>query len=558
MRELVTVIKDGALQNIGVDNLREGDIVFLQTGDLAPADLKLVESAGLEVDEFEITGELLPVVKKHGADGTMIYMGSRIIKGIGKGAVVAAGDKTEYGKVRKQLSDQNKANSFHISSLKYMIPILFLSIPFAIYWEYINDYMTAIGLYLLFSLFVLIYYHKAFIFRFLASKALAKYKKNNILISDTSVFEILAKIDTVCFDKTGVLTTRKMDVKKIFFMEDSFTNGSLRQGDRRSELINLACALCNDIMIYGRIDSANHVDKALISFAQKNGISVDKAMLNYKRIFHQPFDSEKRYMICGFEHTEETFCFAKGDPDVILKMCNGYMAEDGRTERIQSDFLLTNRSVLTEIGQSGDIVIALAYSSRDFNADSSTWTFLCLFQLENPLRQEAQDVIRKLSERKVRSIMLTGDRTDTAIRVGRKCGIADNSDACLNGRTIEGMALSEVARQTAYCSIFARLLPSQKGVLIRLLQRSGHCIAMLGDGPNDGIALKAADIGISFVENSSPVARGLSKILINSLDDMTALLKDAEDLKGKMRCIKILRIPVMLALLAGSYMAAFL
>ena len=120
--------------------------------------------------------------------------------------------------------------------------------------------------------------------------------------------------------------------------------------------------------------------------------------------------------------------------------------------------------------------------------------------------------------------MLTGDRPEVAMEVARKARISPNSDYCLTGKQMVGMALSDVARQAAYVSIFARLLPSQKGVLVRLFQQTYHCVAMVGDGANDTLALKAAQVAISFMKNSSPMARRVSDILISDLSDLLTVI----------------------------------
>jgi P-type Ca2+ transporter type 2C len=153
--------------------------------------------------------------------------------------------------------------------------------------------------------------------------------------------------------------------------------------------------------------------------------------------------------------------------------------------------------------------------------------------------------------------LLTGDRAETAVRISADSGITKNSRIFLTGRTMDRMDLAEVARQAKYCSVFARLLPSQKGVLIRLLQQKGHRVAMVGDGPNDGIALKAADIGISFVENSSPIARRLSKILINELADLLRLIEGAQRIKRRAKHLKLLRILILVVSMLSLYLWVF-
>lgn len=162
-------------------------------------------------------------------------------------------------------------------------------------------------------------------------------------------------------------------------------------------------------------------------------------------------------------------------------------------------------------------------------------------------------MIRSLSDHGIRSILLTGDRGETAGRVGTECSIANNPRLYLTGRELQKMAWSDIATQSAYCSIYARLLPSQKATLVRLFRQRDYFTAMIGDGPNDGLALKSADISISFVKDSSAIARRLSKILINELADILRLIEGSERLKERMGNLEVFRLLAMAGLLLGIY-----
>lgn len=550
----VTIVKNGKLVNIGEDNLCRNDIVVLQTGDIVPADLKLIEAVGLEVDEFDLTGEIMPVVKKANDSDAVIYMGSKILKGTGKGIVVATDEQTEYGKIIKQTWEQNKTYGFQFIKKKYFILVALLLTPFVIqFTQSQNPILIILFCFLMSGIFILLQ-NDGFFKYLLISNEMKNFERLNIQIRDARVLEYMNKIDIICFDKTGVLTTRQMDVKNIYFADGMLHANNVLKKERTSYLIKIACALCNDVLFFEKIDLANPIDKALISFAEKNGINIKEIILQSKRIYDKPFDSENRYMACGYElKDKEVYYFAKGDPDIIIRMCNNYITKSGTVKKMDSDFWFFNKSNIDAINQKRGTAIALAYTSDIFNKSPKEYTFLCLLQLENSLQQGARAIIRKITEKRIRSIMLTGDRIETAVKVSEDCGIMKDSKVYLTGRTIERMTLSEVARQSDYCSVFTRLLPSQKGVIIRLLQQKGYRVAMVGDGPNDGIALKVADIGISFAENSSSAARGLSKILINDMADLLRLVEGANKINRIAKYIKLLRILIITASLIGLY-----
>lgn len=557
----VTIVKDGKLISTDEDNLCKDDLVVLQAGDIVPADLKLVEARSLEVDEFEITGEILPVIKKVGDDDVMLYMGSRVIRGTGKGIVVAAGEQTEYGKVLKQEREQNKPHKFRIFKISYLGLIGLFLPAFLIYFARSNNDIWIVACYFLWSIILLLLQNNDLFQYFLVFNELKKLERFNIQIRDVRALEWLHKIDIMCFDKTGVLTTRNMDVKNVYFANRILNKDDvLSEGSEGSifHLVKIACALCNDVLFYEKIGLANPVDKALMSFAVKNGVDVKELLSHYQRVYDVPFDSENRYMACGFEWDDQKVnYFVKGDPEVVLGMCGHYVTATGALKKVDFEFWRSNRSSTDAISQNGDTAIALAYKTSVSDRALAEYTFLCLVQLKNSLQPGARGIIKGVKEKGIRSILLTGDRAKTAIRVSEECGITQDSQTCLTGGMIDGMESSEVARQSTYCSVFARLKPSQKGVLIRLLQQRGHRIAMVGDGPNDGIALKVADIGISYVINSSPIARRLSTILINDLADLLRLIEGANRVKRRAEQLIFIRILIIAVSLLSIYICGF-
>ncbi len=555
---LVTIVRDGKLVNIDENNLSKHDMVVLQTADIVPADLKLVEANGLEIDEFEITGEIMPVPKRVEED-VIIYMGSRIIRGTGKGVVVAIREQTEFGKILSQSWEQNQTYKFQFIEKKYLGLVLLLLPAFIIQMTQSNNIIGVIAFYSLLSV-ILVLLQNNELFKYLpVSSELKSLRSFNIQIRDTRALERMSHIDILCFDKTGVLTTRQMDVKNIHLAGRTLNTDDVSTIDESTfHWIKIACALCNDVLFFEKLELANPIDKALISFAIKKGVDARELFLRSKRIYHKPFDSENRYMVCGFELDDKEQFFAKGDPEVILGMCNRYMTATGDRKKMDFEFLGLNLSNMQAINRSGDTAIALAYTTDTSDITSKNYTFLCLLQLENSLQPGVRETVKSVTEKGIRSILLTGDRAETAGRVAEECSITKDSTMVLTGRTIERMELKEVARQASYCSAFARLIPSQKGVLIRLLQQKGHCVGMVGDGLNDGIALKAADVGISFLKDSSPIARRFSEILINDLIDLLRLFEGAERIKWRVRQLRSLRIFVIATLLLSSYMWIFM
>jgi Ca2+-transporting ATPase len=549
----VSILKNGRITNIAEEDLTKGDILLLQAGDLVSADLKLLEAHSLEVDEFELTGEIRPADKKANGEDVLVYRGSKVIRGNGKGVVVATGEATEYGEIIKQRWGQVKLEFPSLINGKYSVLLVFFLPPFIVsLTQSINLALVCVTYFSLMVLVVLL--QNSELFRYiLTMREVKKIESQGIHIQDVTSLDRIKSVNIFCFDKTGVLTTRDLEVERIHFADAILDTDSFASAGHIYDLAKIACALCNGVIFFEKASLADSIDRALIAFAMKNGINVKELLLKSKRIYEKPFDSENRYMACGFELEDGKTYFAKGDPEIILRMCQNYTTVSGIEKELDFEFLSSMNAETYAINQKGDIAIALAYNSNTFENPPLHWTFLCLLQLENPVKTGISDVVKTLQEGGIRTLILTGDRPETALKISREVGIEKQSGYCLSGKSMARMDLSEVARQSDYVSVFARLLPSQKGVLIMLLQQRNNVVAMVGDGPNDTVALKVADVGISFVENSSPFAQRVSKILINDLADLLAIIRIAGMTKLQVRYLLLFRILALISVFFVLY-----
>ncbi len=542
---------------VAADELQAGDLVLLQAGDTIPADLKLLEAADLEVDEFELTGEIMPVAKQVTPEADVrVFQGSQVLRGHGKGIVIAAGEDTEYGQTLKASFAYGGDEKIHLFTKGYfallllLIPVLLIAVKF-----HYNYTLICITFPLLAFLLLLLQNGKSLkplVLRHLQKKLL----RRNISLRHAVVLDDLRKADIFCFDKTGVLTSRKIKVKEIYLGGETSLE-AIRSQDIW-KIIMTGCALCNDLAYHQTMGIANPLDRALISFAAENGINIADSLNQYKRIYHKPFNSEERYMASGFYHigNGKRIYFAKGDPEVLLKKCNSYVTPLGERRSLEFSFLLTIREKIEEMSHDGSVIIALVYSEHSSEKLPSSYTFLSLLRLENPLQPEAKAVLKELRGKGIRNVILTGDRTETALRVGEETGIEHAARFYLTGRNIEQMPYAEVARQCEYVSVFTRLSPSQKGIIVGSFKQRGHRVAVIGDGTNDVIALKVADVGISFIEQSSPLAKRAAKVLVNDLTDILQVMEAARQAHRQVRVITVCITLLFLVSLFGGYFFA--
>ena len=216
---LATVVKDGELVNLADDQLCKGDLVVFQAGDLVPADLKLLEAWELEVDEFDVTGEIMPVAKKPVEEDVFLYLGSRITKGAGKGLVVAVGEQTEFGQVLKQSWERKQSLSYRFFKWEYLIPVVLLLPAIVILLKQSQAHFLVFTIYACLSLLLIFLQNYELFDRWMITSELKTCARQHIQIRDPDALVRMHEIDTFCFDKTGVLTTRHMDVQKFYFAD---------------------------------------------------------------------------------------------------------------------------------------------------------------------------------------------------------------------------------------------------------------------------------------------------------------------------------------------------
>jgi len=554
--DMAAAVRKGMIVNIAADDLRVGDLVLIQTGDIVPADLKLLEAFHLELDEFGLAGEIMPVPKCVKPEAEVrVFQGSHVLRGHGKGVVTAAGEDTEYGKILKQSGRYSKDEKIQLIKKGHFV-LLFLLVPaLLIRLKYYDDHTLIYISYALLAFLLLLLQNDKLLKSLVLRRLQKKLFKRNIFLRHEGVLDDITKVDVFCFDKTGVLTSRDIKVKEIYLGGGNSSCDCVR--DRETwDIIMIGCTLCHDRAYHQTMALANPLDRALMSFAEENGVNIDESLRQYQRIYQKPFNSEERYMACGYEHvySGKRIYFAKGDPEVLLKKCNSYVTPLGEKRSLDLSFLSAVRVKMEEMSHDGSVIIALACSENSFVKPPSSYTFLCLFRLENPLKPDAKAVLRELSEKGIRNVILTGDRTETALRIGAETGIENAAKFYLTGRNIEQMALSEVARQCEYVSVFTRLSPSQKGIITRIFQQRGHRVAVIGDGTNDVVALKSADVGISFVERSSPMAKRAAKVLINDLTDILRVVETARHAHRQVGFIAACITLMFLMLLFGGYL----
>lgn len=568
---MAKVIRDGQVMKISSKELTIGDVVCLEAGDYVPADGRIIESAGLKIDESMLTGESLVVDKtdtvieeeKPLAERTnMVYSGSLVSFGRGSYIVTSIGMNTEIGKIASLLkATSEKRTPLQISLDKFgqklsIIILIFCAILFTlniIQGENIeNAFMFAVALAV-----AAIPEALSSIVTIVLSFGTQKMAKENAIIRKLQAVEGLGSISVICSDKTGTLTQNKMTIEDAYCLNDD----------------NLKLAkysiLCNDASIREDEQIGDPTEVAFVVWAENLGISVEKFRADNKRISENPFDSDRKLMstlnviandstinndvnnnvnnnvaitetnnVNSFNVNDMTgmnnsnlIMITKGATDIILsRLAN--IEDKGVVRQINAEDKRKIEKKNIEFSEKGMRVLAVAY--KNYNSyeltidDEDNLTFLGLVAMVDPPREQSESAVQECKEAGIKPIMITGDYKVTAAAIAKRIGILENADEACEGSVIDKMSDEELENFVENISVYARVSPEHKIRIVKAWQAKGNIVAMTGDGVNDAPALKQADVGVAMGITGSEVSKDAAAMVLTD-DNFQTIVKAIEN-----------------------------
>lgn len=540
------VLRQGEESVIPASELVVGDVVMLGDGDMVPADLRLIDSANLKVQEASLTGESVPSEKEAedilpedcplGDRSNMAYTSAIVTYGRATGVVVATGMDTEVGNIAGMLDNQDDTDT-----------------PLKRKLNAVGKTLTIVGLITCALIFAIgAFYQRPLIPQFLVAISLAisiipeglpatativmalgvqRMAKKNALIRKLPAVETLGSATVICSDKTGTLTLNKMTVTHIAVNGD-FENGTTTPVENAAnqhpavykELV-YAAALCNDASLdpdrKGEI-IGDPTEGALIYLAQAFGIDHEALEDDYPRLFEQPFDSERKRMTTVHRINEKWISYTKGAVDEMLPLCTHILTSEGvrpiteaDKENITKLCLSMSEGALRVLGFAMRTLTELP-TDDDENVEFDM-TFVGVTGMIDPPRKEVADSVRTCRQAGIRTIMITGDHKVTALAIAKELDIYREGNTVISGEELDTMTDDELDDAVKTTTVFARVSPADKLRIIQSLKRTGEVAAMTGDGVNDSPALKAADIGVAMGITGTDVAKDAADMIL--LDD---------------------------------------
>lgn len=534
------VLRDGEKVEVLSKYLVPGDIVFVEAGDVVPADGRVIESFSLLINESSLTGEsegvekISSVIDKDelalGDQKNMVFSGSLVSYGRGVILVTTTGMKTELGKIASLLeATKEKQTPLQVSldnfGKKLSIGIIILCIL-------VFGINILHGVKLLDSLMFAVALAVAAIPEALSSIVTIvlaigtqKLSKENAIIKNLKSVESLGCVSVICSDKTGTLTQNKMTVKKVYINNEVFNEKDLNTTGMGENLLIKEAILCND----ATSEIGDPTEIALVNLSEIHYNQSGKELKNrYPRISEIPFDSDRKLMSTVHNIDGKVMMFTKGALDSILPKTKKILV-NGEVRDITSEDIKNIEKVNMEFAQTGLRVLTFAYqileSEKEITReDEDNFIFIGLTAMIDPPREESKEAVAKCLTAGIKPVMITGDHKITATAIAKEIGIYKDGDNVMEGVDVEKLSDDELLEKVASTSVYARVSPEHKIRIVTAWQRLGKICAMTGDGVNDAPALKRADIGIAMGITGTEVSKDAASMILTD-DNFSTIVK---------------------------------
>jgi Ca2+-transporting ATPase len=559
-----TVVRGGVESEIPARELVPGDVVVLSVGDKIPADMRLVETVNLRIDEASLTGESVssekgvdPVPQDSPiADRTCnAYAGTAVSYGRGRGVVFSTGQATEFGNIASMMQAAPKVKTpleLRIESVGRVLgaimvgaSVLVLVVGLARGQPLLEMFLWSVSL----AVAAVPEALPAVVTGGLAI-GVRRMAKRNAIVRRLPAVETLGSTTIICSDKTGTMTKGEMTVRRIFIGKELYeVTGSgyeprgeiLKDGipalNDDLSLIARVGALCNDasMTVAGLTRVVGDpTEIALLVIAAKAGEKVERLKLTYPRIFEAPFTSERKRMTTVHNSPDgQLLCCMKGALETVLPSCESAYFE-GRSVPMDQAMIRRIHDVGEQMASDALRVLAFAFKATsnvrsDFERNSeSGLVFLGLMGMIDPPREEVKEAVRKCDTAGIKVVMITGDHKATAEAVARELDLLSSKRKVLSGAELDRLQGNEFERLVEDVAVYARVSPEHKLRIVTALKKKGHIVAMTGDGVNDAPALKNANIGIAMGITGTDVTKEAADIVLAD-DNFASIVAAVEE-----------------------------
>lgn len=545
------VRRNGEIKEINSTQIVPGDVVILDTGRYVPADLRLLQSSNLQIEESSLTGESVPSNKF--ADDTydeenipvgdrtnMAFMSTLVTYGRAEGIVVGTGMETVVGNIAKSLNEevdsmtplQRRMDSLGktLGKLAVGITVVMFAVGYFQGRDFIDMLLLSISLAV-----AAIPEGLPAIVAIVLALGVTRMSKINAIVKKLPAVETLGSVNIICSDKTGTLTQNKMTVLKHYTLNNSVDidikkDESTTTDDDVKEMIK-SFVLCSDATANQDESTGDPTEIALIVLGNRHGMTKSELNDKFPRVDEKPFDSDRKLMSTLNKEGNGYRVHTKGAIDNLLKIST-HVLKDGEkielTDELKQNFL--DESI--EMSNQALRVLAVAIKDTPEKIDSKEMekdlTLIGFVSMIDPPRLEVKASIAAAHGAGINSVMITGDHKNTAVAIAKELGIAERMDQALTGAEIDALSDEEFAQNINNYSVFARVSPDHKVKIVKAYRAKGNIVSMTGDGVNDAPSLKHADIGVAMGITGTDVSKGAADMILTD-DNFTTIVAAIEE-----------------------------
>lgn len=499
---------------INTKELVPGDIIYLESGETVPADIRILSCESLKVDESTLTGESVPVQKSANVlkenlilqeQKNMLFLGTSITNGKCTGIVISTGKNTEIGKIALSLNEIDRIETplqLKIKELSKKITfIVFIILIFIFILALINKY-TILEIIMLCSSLAVAAIPEGLptVITITLSVGISNLAKKKTVVKQMQAVETLGAIDIICSDKTGTITQNKMTVKEEYVIDEN--------------MLNYICALCNDGLIYEDKYVGDPTETCLYDYLYNKKIDSLKLRKKCKRILDIPFDSDRKMFTTLNRIDNDVYILCKGSMDSLIEKVNLTKNEQ---KEILDKVKNLSKNALRTLGFAYKKLDYIPKDIKELEKEESNLSFAGILGMIDPPRESVKKSVYLCKNAGIRPIMITGDSIDTATAIAKNVGIISNDDEAILGSELDKYNDKELKNIVKQYSVYARVNPSHKERIVFALQNSGKIVAMTGDGVNDAPAIKDAHVGVGMGITGTDVTKSASDIVL--MDD---------------------------------------
>ena len=499
---------------INTKELVPGDIIYLESGETVPADIRILSCENLKVDESALTGESVPVQKSSDAlkenliiqeQKNMLFLGTNITNGKCTGIVVSTGKNSELGKIAVSLNEIDRIETplqLKIKELSKKITlIVFIILIFIFILALINKY-TILEIIMLCSSLAVAAIPEGLptVITITLSVGISNLAKKKTVVKQMQAVETLGAIDIICSDKTGTITQNKMSVNEEYILNEN--------------MLNYICALCNDGLIYKDKYVGDPTETCLYDYLYNKKLDPLKIRKKCERILDIPFDSERKMFTTLNKIDNDIYILCKGSMDSLIEKVNLTKSEK---KSVLDKVKTLSKDALRTLGFAYKKINCIPKDIKELEKEENNLSFAGILGMIDPPRESVKKSVELCKNAGIRPIMITGDSIDTATAIAKNVGIIDNDNEAMLGSELDKYNDKELKDIVKKYSVFARVNPSHKERIVFALQNSGKIVAMTGDGVNDAPAIKDAHVGVGMGITGTDVTKSASDIVL--MDD---------------------------------------